>query len=189
MMDAENQLRMTVYAALMAALIAAGAFMSIPIGPVPIVLQNFFVLLTGLLLGPRWGTGAVGVYLLAGVCGLPIFAGGLGGLGRIFGPTGGYLVGYLPATAAVGIISRSFGKRTAGDLAALIAGSLIVYACGVPWLKFVTGMAWGKALAAGMLPFLPGDALKVAAAIPVARSLRPVIEKGGAHSAKGPQGP
>lgn len=186
-MRTENQLRMTVYAALMAALIAAGAFLSIPIGPVPIVLQNFFVLLAGLLLGPRWGTAAVGVYLLAGACGLPIFAGGLGGLGRIFGPTGGYLVGYLPATAVVGIVSRAFGKRTAGDLTALIAGSLIVYTCGVPWLKLMTGLTWAKSLAAGMLPFLVGDALKVAAAVAVARSLRPVLEKRAASPVKAPE--
>jgi biotin transport system substrate-specific component len=186
-MQTENPLQMTVYAALMAALIAAGAFLSIPIGPVPIVLQNFFVLLAGLLLGPRWGTAAVGVYLLAGACGLPIFAGGLGGLGRIFGPTGGYLVGYLPATVVVGIVSRAFGKRTAGDLAALIAGSSIVYACGVPWLKLMTGLTWSKALAAGMLPFLVGDALKVAAAVPVARSLRPVLERRAASPRKGPE--
>jgi biotin transport system substrate-specific component len=188
-MNSSNQLRMTVYASLMAALIAAGAFLSIPIGPVPIVLQNFFVLLSGLLLGPRWGAGAVGVYLLAGACGLPIFAGGLGGLGRIFGPTGGYLMGYLPAVVAVGSLSQGFRHRTAANLLALVLGSLIVYACGVPWLKVITGMSWGKALAAGMLPFLPGDALKIAAAIPVARALRPVVVRGAGPLAEGPKAP
>ncbi len=174
-MSDTHTLRMTVYASLMAALIAAGAFLSIPIGPVPIVLQNFFVLLAGLLLGARWGLASVGVYLLAGACGMPVFAGGLGGVGRIFGPTGGYLLGYLPAVAVVGALSRAFGRRAAGDAAALVAGCLVVYLCGVPWLKLVTGMAWGKALAAGMFPFLVGDGLKIAAAIPVARAVRPVI--------------
>ena len=71
-----NQLRMTVFASLLAALMAAGAFLAIPIGPVPIVLQNMFVLLAGLLLGSRWGLASVAVYLLTGACGLPVFAGG-----------------------------------------------------------------------------------------------------------------
>ncbi len=110
--DATSQLRMTVFASLFAALMAAGAYLSIPIGPVPIVLQNMFVLLAGLLLGNRWGLASVAVYLLAGVCGLPVFAGGLGGIGRIVGPTGGYLIGYhrlfsLPDTFLKKLTSES----------------------------------------------------------------------------------
>ena len=185
MRSSHNTLRMTVYASLTAALIAAGAFLAIPIGPVPIVLQNFFVLLGGLLLGPRWGMTAVGVYLLAGICGLPIFAGGLGGIGRIFGPTGGYLLGYLPAVALVGWLPRVLGPGSAAALTALACGSLVVYACGVPWLKMITGMDWSKALAVGMFPFLIGDALKIAAAVPVARALRPAVQ--GAVGAGGRQ--
>lgn len=171
-------LTMTVYASLFAALIAAGAFIAIPIGPVPIVLQNFFVLLAGLLLGPRWGMTCVAVYLLAGSLGLPVFAGGTGGLGRFAGPTGGYLVSYLFTAWIVGFISSRGGEGRRGfvaDLAALIVGAVVVYAIGVPWLKAVTGMDWTKAVMVGMVPFLPGDAVKVAAAIPVARALRPVM--------------
>jgi biotin transport system substrate-specific component len=99
-------LRMTVYASLMAALVAAGAYLAIPIGPVPIVLQNLFVFLSGLLLGPRWGAASIGVYLLAGSLGLPVFAGGVGGIGRFVGPTGGYLLGFLPAVYVIGWISN-----------------------------------------------------------------------------------
>ena len=72
----DQALRMMLYAALMSAFIAVGAFIIIPIGPVPIVLQNLFVLLAGLLLGSRWASTGVGIYLLAGICGLPVFAGG-----------------------------------------------------------------------------------------------------------------
>ncbi|RLC01276.1 MAG: biotin transporter BioY, partial [Deltaproteobacteria bacterium] len=93
MNNQSEQLRMTVYASLFAALIAAGAYISVPIGPVPIVLQNLFVFLAGLLLGSKWGLACVGVYLLAGACGLPVFAGGTGGIARFAGPTGGYLLG------------------------------------------------------------------------------------------------
>ncbi|MBW1753156.1 MAG: biotin transporter BioY [Deltaproteobacteria bacterium] len=136
-MDSSAQLRMMVYASLLAALTAAGAYLAIPIGPVPIVLQNLFILLTGLLLGSRWGLASVGVYLLAGALGLPVFAGGLGGIGRLVGPTGGYLVGL--------------------------------------WLQQLTGMTLSKTLMVGMYPFLIGDALKIAVAVPIAKALRPIV--------------
>jgi len=174
-MEQQDKLKMTVYASLLAALTGAGAFIAIPIGPVPIILQNFFVLLTGLLLGGRWGAASVSAYLLAGCLGLPVFAGGTGGIARFAGPTGGYLMAYLPAVVVVGIISDKGGRRFAFDLAAAVAGSAIVYLCGVPWLKMVTGMTWGKAASLGMLPFLIGDALKIAAAASTAKALRPFM--------------
>jgi biotin transport system substrate-specific component len=176
MMGTTSQLRMTVYASLMAALTAVGAFLSIPIGPVPIVLQNMFVLLAGILLGSRWGLAGIAVYLLAGTCGLPVFAGGLGGIGRIFGPTGGYLLGYLPVVFVTGVISERFGRRTVTDIIAMLCGSAILYACGVSWLKILTDMSWTKSMAVGMYPFIIGDALKIAAAAAIARVLRPVLQ-------------
>ncbi len=175
-----DTLRMTVYASLLAALIAAGAYLAVPIGPVPIVLQNLFVMLTALLLGSRWGLGAIGVYLLAGVCGLPVFAGGMGGIGRLAGPTGGYLMGYLPMVYIIGLIAEKMDNRMVYDILAMILGTIILYACGVTWLKTVTGMAWSKAFTVGMYPFLIGDAVKIAVAAPLARSLRPLMN----HSVK-----
>lgn len=172
-MRESRQLRMTVHASLMASLIAAGAYIVIPIGPVPIVLQNMFVLLAGLLLGSRWGLAAVGVYLLAGAFGLPVFAGGTGGIGRFAGPTGGYLVGYLPAVFIVGLFSRF--QKPLLDLAGMILGTAIIYAVGVSWLTVVTGMTFSKVLVVGMYPFLIGDALKIAASVAVAKAVRPVI--------------
>lgn len=172
-----TSLRMTVYASLLAALIAAGAYLAIPIGPVPIVLQNFFVFLAGLLLGPRWGLASVGVYLLAGALGLPVFAGGVGGIGRFAGPTGGYLLGFLPAVYVIGLISAKAGSRVVFDVIAMVCGGIIVYACGVTWLKVLTGMTLAKTLTVGMYPFIIGDALKIAAAIPIAKAIRPVINR------------
>ncbi len=172
-MSESRQLRMTVHASLMASLIAAGAYIVIPIGPVPIVLQNMFVLLAGLLLGSRWGLAAVGVYLLAGACGLPVFAGGTGGIGRFAGPTGGYLVGYLPAVFIVGLFSRF--QKPLLDLAGMILGTAIIYAVGVSWLTVVTGMTFSKVLVVGMYPFLIGDALKIAVSVAVVKAVRPVI--------------
>lgn len=173
--NVSGQLRMTVHASLMAALIAAGAYISVPIGPVPIVLQNMFVLLAGLLLGSRWGLAAVGVYLLAGACGLPVFAGGTGGIGRFAGPTGGYLLGYLPAVFVTGLMAKY--EKTSLDIIGMIFGTLIIYSSGVTWLQTITGMAFSKALAVGMYPFLIGDALKIAAAVVIAKTIRPVIRK------------
>jgi biotin transport system substrate-specific component len=170
---------MTVFAALFAALTAVGAYLSLPIGPVPIVLQNMFIYLAGLLLGVRWALASVGIYLLAGACGLPVFAGGTGGIGRFLGPTGGYLVGYLPAVFLIGWIAQKAGRRPLGDIAAMVCGTAALYACGLMGLKLLTGLSWLKAVAAGMLPFLPGDALKVAAAVPIARALRPIVDGSG----------
>ncbi len=120
---ATTALRPMVYASLFAALMAAGAYMAIPIGPVPIVLQNMFVFLSGLLLGSRWGLASVAVYLLAGIVGLPVFAGGTGGIGRIFGPTGGFLLGYLPVVFLVGRMAERLPRRMVWDVAAMTAGA------------------------------------------------------------------
>ena len=172
-----NQLRMTAYASLLAALTAVGAYIAIPIGPVPIVLQNLFVYLTGLLLGSRWGLMGIAAYLLAGAVGLPVFAGGKGGIGHLIGPTGGYLLGFLPAVALIGMITEKNEGKLLFALAALIAGTVVIYACGVTWLSIITGMTIVKSLVVGMVPFLIGDAIKIAAALFIAKSLRPVIEK------------
>jgi biotin transport system substrate-specific component len=171
-------LRAMVRAALFAALTAVGAYLSIPMVPVPMVLQNMVVFLTGLLLGPRWGVAAVGLYLLAGACGLPVFAGATGGIGRFAGPTGGFLLGYLPAVAVVGWIAGARGG-IARDVGAMIAGAVVLYACGIPWLAAVTGLPLERAAAVGLLPFLPGDAVKIAAAALIARSARPLLAGGG----------
>jgi biotin transport system substrate-specific component len=175
-MNPSNSLQKMVLAALMAALTAAGAYMVLPLGPVPIVLQSLFVLLSGLLLGSRWAAASMGVYLLAGVLGLPVFAGGSGGLAKLLGPTGGYLVGFPLAAFIIGMVAeRSRGKLWL-NLLGLVAGSLIIYLFGVTWLKIVLGISAGKALAMGMFPFLPGDALKIGAALVLGRSLAPLVE-------------
>lgn len=169
-----TQLRGMALASLMAALMAVGAYVAIPVGPVPIVLQNFFVLLSGLLLGPSWGLASVLVYLLLGLLGLPVFAGGGGGFAHFAGPTGGYLVGYIPAVVVAGGLSRR-GRSPAADAWAAALGALAVYAVGVPWLAFVARLGPAGAAAAGLLPFLPGDALKVALAAAAARWARPLV--------------
>ena len=175
-MNDDLSIRRLVFAAMMAAMISVGAYLAIPIGPVPIVLQNLFVLVAGLLLGSRWAAISVGVYLLAGACGLPVFAGGTGGIGRLIGPTGGYLFGFLGAAYIVGLIAERASGRFFLEVSAMVVGSFVIYAFGVAWLKHVTGMTLSQTLAVGCYPFLPGDAIKMAVALPIARTVRPLIQ-------------
>jgi biotin transport system substrate-specific component len=167
----------------MAALTAAGAYLVIPIGPVPIILQNIFVMLSGLLLGSRWGAASMGIYLLAGLLGLPVFAGGAGGIAKFLGPTGGYLIGFLLAAFVIGLVAERSGGRLWLNLLALVAGSLLIYLCGVTWLKTVLDVSIHKALAMGMWPFLPGDALKIVAALALERTLGPLVTGEPRHAA------
>ncbi len=165
-----------VLACLFSALIIVGAYIAIPLPgiPVPIVLQNLFVMLAALILGPVWGTISVLLYLFLGIIGLPVFSGGTGGLARLWGPTGGFLVGYIPSTLCMGLISR-IGSRLSWWKAALaiVAGSVLLYACGIPVLKFAIHKSWLQTFAIGALPFLPGDAIKALIAVPIAMSIRP----------------
>src|SRR5512143_4134025 len=166
-----EKLRRIVLASLMAALTAVGAYIYVPIGPVPIVLSTLFAILSGLLLGSRWGLTSMALYLLVGAIGIPVFAGGKGGFAHFLGPTGGYLFGYLWASWITGFISeRSHGLMTL-DILAVVVGSLTIYAFGVPWLKVVTQMSWQKAFIAGALSFLIGDAIKTSVVVIVARSV------------------
>jgi biotin transport system substrate-specific component len=172
-----EKIRSLVLCSLMAGLMAAGAFIQVPMGPVPIVLTNLFVLLAGLLLGARWGAASAALYLLIGAIGLPVFSGGRGGLAHFFGPTGGYLLGYVLSAGTTGFISARFHRSINGSVIAVLLGSLILYGLGVPWLKAVTHMSWNKAWLVGMVPFLPGDFLKALTAVLLFRSLKPILER------------
>lgn len=175
-MENRNQLRKTIYISLFAALMAAGAFISIPIGPVPIVLQNFFVLLAALILGPYDAVLAVILYLFTGLCGLPVFAGGTGGIGKLMGPTGGYLLSYIPAVFITGLISKKLGRKITTDIIAMVIGSAVIYLIGASALKYIANLSFNKTMALGVLPFIPGDIAKITACAFVAKKIRPLIK-------------
>jgi biotin transport system substrate-specific component len=141
-------------------------------------MQNLFSLLAGLVLGPLAGGGAVGLYLLAGIAGAPVFAGASGGLARLLGPTGGFLAGYLLSALCGGLICGRPRRGAALPLWRLIlavtAGILVIYVPGLLRLRFALG-SWGKALAAGFIPFIAGDALKGVLAVLVAPRLRRLV--------------
>ncbi len=181
--DTSNPLAKSVISALFAALISAGAYIAIPLGPVPFVLQNFFVILAALLLRPSGALLSVTLYLLLGALGLPVFSGGTGGFAHFFGPTGGYLLAYLPAaflgslTAAAGTGLRGNIARGAVNGAAALICAATVYLVGVPWLRMTTGISRNAALAAGFYPFIVGDLIKIAVALAIALPLRERIDE------------
>jgi biotin transport system substrate-specific component len=135
--------------------------------PVPITGQTFGVLMVAALLGSRRGAACVLTYLAEGLAGLPVFAQGKTGPAAFFGPTGGYLVGFVLAAWLVGRLSeRTWDRRVPTTVAAMVLGNLVIYACGLTWLLCLTGIL-GKPLASGILavglyPFLAGDVLKIA---------------------------
>lgn len=169
----DSPTRRTLLIVLLAAFIAVGARVDIPIGPVPISLQSFVVLVAGFVLGSVNGTIAVGLYWLAGLVGLPVFADGAAGLGTLTGPTGGYLLGFLPSAALAGAAVRTrTSLRWRDGIIWGLAATLVVFVLGLPWLKHALGLTWRETVDVGMLPFLPGAALKLAAAVAVARVVR-----------------
>ncbi len=159
-----------VYAALFAALTAAASWVAIPLPYVPITLQTFFVILAGALLGAYFGTLSMAAYLLLGFIGLPVFARGQSGLGVLIGPTGGYLIGFVLCALVTGLIVQT--RKNPGLLWYIMAmsmGTLAIYACGTLQLSLVLHMPLEQALILGVLPFVAGDILKIAAASLVAR--------------------
>lgn len=146
---------------------ALGAFVRIPLPftPVPITLQTFFVLLAGALLGKRLGTLSQLGYVFLGSLGLPIFAGATGGLIPLFGPTGGYLLGFILAAYIIGKVLSAKEKANFGWVVlAMAIGSLVIYLLGAIHLALFAHLGVKKAFLLGVVPFIPGDTLKLFAA-------------------------
>ena len=157
-------------AALFTALLAVSAYISIPIGSVPFTLQVFVVLLAGMVLGPRLGLLSVLAYLILGLV-APVYSGGGSGLGVLFGPTGGYLIGFIPAVLLTGALAGRGGAGLVRLTLAGLAGVVPIYALGTAWLAVQLDLGLGAAIAAGVAPFLWVDVLKALAAALVARAL------------------
>jgi biotin transport system substrate-specific component len=146
------------------AFVALTAQVSLPLLPVPLTLQTLGVLFTGAVLGSKRGTLALLLYVAEGAIGLPVFAGGLSGIGVLIGPTGGYLVGFIVAAGVVGLLAeRGWDRRLIGAALAMVVGNLVIYAFGVAWLTVVLGDL-RTALVQGMLIFIIGDLIKIVVA-------------------------
>jgi biotin transport system substrate-specific component len=158
------------YAALFTALIAVGAFVAIPVGPVPFTLQVLFVLLAGMVLGPRLGAASVAAYLALGLF-APVYAGGTSGIGALFGPTGGFLLGFIPAVIVTGLVSRTGAPTLLRLIGAGLLGLVPIYILGTLWLALQLHLTAGTAIATGVAPFVWLDVVKAVAAGLAARSL------------------
>ena len=174
-------------AAVMAAVTAVLAQVAIPLPgtPVPVTLQVLGVLLTGLVLPPRQALVSMAVYVALGAVGLPVFAGGRGGWQSLVGPTGGYLWGFILAAGLVAALRGPGGIR---DWLAALAGVACIYLLGAVQLQAVTGWSWERVLVAGVLPFVPWDAVKGIIAAAAAPRLRRALGQAAAGAA-GPAAP
>ena len=193
---------------LFAAIMAVCSMITIPLGftPVPVNLGTLGVFLTGGILGKKYGTVSMSVYVLIGAIGIPVFAGFRGGLGVLAGPTGGYIIGYIVAVFLIGLMIEASSKgnvvaferpssavdsSSAGSASsaggssrrpshaiiaiAMVIGLLACYLLGTIWFIISTGTGVWASLVACVFPFLPGDALKIAAATILVRRLRRII--------------
>ena len=156
--------RRLVFCALFTALIAIFSQLQLPIGPVPVSLATLGVMLCGLLLGWKYGALAVGAYILLGAVGVPVFAGFQGGAGRLLGPTGGYIVGYLFYTLLSGLNIPRLQERFWGRCVLLLLGTAVCYGLGTAWFMHMSGRTFAESLSLCVIPFLPGDAVKIALA-------------------------
>ncbi len=158
------------------ALIGLSAQVAVPWYPVPVTGQTLMVLLIGMAYGPGLGAATIIAYLLEGGIGLPVFAGGAAGWPVFTGLTGGYLIGFVPATFFVGVLAlRGMGRTMLGTVVAMFLGNLIIYACGIAWLQAFIGLE--KAIAGGLMPFIYGDFLKIVIAAVVMPAAWQIVQK------------
>lgn len=178
---------------LFAAVTAICSFITIPLGitPVPINLATLAVFLAGGILGKKYGTISISVYVLLGAAGVPVFAGFKGGIGVLAGPTGGYIIGYVAAAFITGLLidclvklrSRTTKKsgvhiaaaETALYAVSMTAGLAICYAFGTAWFMISTGTSLWASMLSCVVPFLPGDALKIFVGAVLTKKIRPLV--------------
>lgn len=167
MSSSKQLMREFVLTAFFTAAIAVASYISIYVGPVPVTLQTLLVLITALLGGTKIGLLAVSLYLAMGALGLPFFAGGIGGFAHFAAPSGGFLLGLLPTVLTASLFSpvnKRAAKTPLGRSIALITGallaSIVLYCCGLPFLKWRLGLSWAQTLAVGFFPLCLGGPIE-----------------------------
>lgn len=164
--------------AMLTALLCISGPVTLPLGPVPLSLTTAVLMGMALLLGGARATLCCAVYLLMGLVGLPVFAGFTGGAGTLIGPTGGFLLGYPLLTALCGYVCARWENRMI-QLCAFLAGTALLYLMGTAWYCLQTGAEVAAALAVCVLPFLPGDALKIIAVLTGGNAVKARLKKAG----------
>ncbi|MFF2754111.1 biotin transporter BioY [Psychrobacillus sp. NPDC058041] len=167
-----ERLKMMIVSSLFAAIIAIAAQIMITIPPVPFTLMTIAVMLTATILGKKYGTLAVIIYVLMGLVGIPVFAGMKSGFGIILGPTGGYLIAIIPATLFIGWYLEKFGHTKVQAIIANMIAVFIILLIGTGWLKVVVDLPWNGAFKGGMMPFILPDLAKAIVAALLAVVIR-----------------
>lgn len=165
-----------VLCALFAALTAAFAQITVPISAIPITLSLIPVYIAGAMLGPVYGGISTLVYLLIGLCGLPVFQSFRGGAPVLLGPTGGYIIGYIFAAVITGAVIKIKKDNFILYPVAMVIGCAVCYAFGTAWYVFQSHTPILSALSACVIPFIPGDILKIAAASLLSHRLNKLIK-------------
>lgn len=147
--------------AVMTAVTCVLAPLSLPIGPVPISLTNLAIYFALYILGMKKGTISYVVYLAIGLVGVPVFSGFTGGPGKLIGPTGGYLIGFIPMAVIAGILIDKYNGKFVQSMIGMVVGTIVCYALGTVWLAYQAQMDFMAALWAGVIPFIPGDLIKM----------------------------
>lgn len=164
--------------ALMAAVMCVLGPVSVPIGPVPLSLTNLVIFFAVYLLGAKLGALSVLVYLVLGAVGLPVFSGYAGGLAKLAGPTGGYLVGFVPMAFVIGLFVEQADRlearalRPVLEVAGFLLGEAVLYVIGTAWFVVLMDCTVSYALGICVVPFLPGDAAKIVLAVVFGALLR-----------------
>ena len=164
-------------AALATALMCVLGPLTIPIGPVPVTLVNFIICLAVIILGARPATISVAVYLLIGMIGLPVFSGFSGGIGKLAGPTGGYLIGYLFIPIIGGLFIKLFKGKALFTALGLILATAVLYTFGTLWFMILMKCSFIYALTICVLPFLPFDIIKIVLAIVAGSAINKALNK------------
>ncbi len=167
-----------VLCALFAALTAIFSQIAIPIGPVPINLATFAVFCAAALLGSKLGALSLIIYVAIGAAGVPVFSMFRAGLSTLVGPTGGYIIGYIATAFISGLIIEKFNKSNKLHLyiTSMLAGLLICYIMGTAWFMFSLSRGLWDSLMLCVIPFIPGDIIKIIAAAMIAKRIRPIVQ-------------
>ena len=149
----------------------------LPFSPVPISFTNLAIYLAAYVLGMKACTVSYLIYMLLGMVGVPVFSGFSGGFGKLAGPTGGYLIGFIFLTLIAGLLMKLFPGNKVMEAVGLVLGTAVCYAFGTAWLCFQAHMSAAAGLAAGVIPYIPGDLVKIAVAMIVGTALRAALKK------------
>jgi len=161
--------------ALFTSVLCVVAPFSLPLGPIPLSLATLAVYLAAGVLDWKYSAVSVALYIMLGAIGLPVFTNFEGGIHKIAGVTGGFIIGYIPCALAIGLAARAFGEKRWSYVAGMVVGTVLLYTCGTVWFMFQTGNSVAVSLTLCVTPFLVGDTVKIIVSCIAAPKLRDAL--------------